>query len=314
MPFYMHNSHFNYYNKSKRFAYMHKIQHLYLVSLMQAIHCTYCFTSGGPQFPSVYELFIHYVKNQISVFEHNRIFLKRPICTYHDEHFHDEIHSSDVVLEDEPICTGAYQDIYMAVLKISGRCVTVQKCNSDYMHEQWLAGAEILKKCSHENIAEFVGVCKDIKPMYIITELMFGGNLVHYLQENKSSITESQLTTFCLQAASGMEYLTSMNYVHRNLQAASCMVDKFGKNVSLKISDFHMAKKTVAGRFVSDKNEAKNFAIKWTAPEVRILYYILCTFPSQFGLQCNLINYSNYTPKSKNNLATIYIVRKIIWV
>lgn len=46
------------------------------------------------------------------------------------------------------------------------------------------------------------------------------------------------------------------------------MVAKFGKNVSVKISDFHMAKKTTAGKFVSDKNEIQDFAFKWIAPEV----------------------------------------------
>jgi len=184
---------------------------MYLVSFMQVNHCTYSFSSEGPRFPSIYELFIHHVKNQISVIEHHPIFLKRPICIHHNEQSREEIHSSDIVLEDEPICIGAYQNTYMAVLKISGRCVTVQKCNSDYVNEQWLAGAEVLRKCSHENIAEFVGVCTDIQPMYIITELMFGGNLVHYLQEKKNAITESRLTTFCCQAACGMEYLTSMN-------------------------------------------------------------------------------------------------------
>ena len=186
------------------------------------------------------------------------------------------MHHTDLVVDKQPISIGFYSDTYMAVLKVSGRCVTVQKCHPDYKKEQCLAGAEILKQCQHQNIVDFIGVCARGRPIYIITELMFGGNLVHYLQENKDSINTSQLISFCRHTASGMEYLTSSNYIHRDLQAANCMVDKFGNNLTLKISDFHLAKKITSGRFKSDANELKNIAVKWTAPEVckciRILF------------------------------------------
>jgi len=81
----------------------------------------------------------------------------------------------------------------MAVLKVSGRCVTMQKCHLDYKKNQCLDAAKILKKCNHENIVEFVGVCTDVTPMYIITELMFGGVLKQYLKERKNNISNSQL-------------------------------------------------------------------------------------------------------------------------
>jgi len=163
--------------------------------------------------------------------------------------------------------------MYQAVLKNSGICVTVKLCHKSYQKTQCLEEAAILKQCSHENIAEFVGVCAKITPMYIIAELMFGGVLVHYLQEKMNNISESQLISFCYQAASGMNYLTSKNYVHRDLQASSCMVDEFGSNLTLKISDFRMAKKTIAGKFVSDEHECQTVAVKWTAPEVRNLFF-----------------------------------------
>ena len=203
--------------------------------------------------------------------------LKRPICKGNR---HKELSSVDIHHTEQSISREVYSDAHIAVLKVSGRCVTILKCHPNYKKEKFLAAAEILKNCQHENIVEFVGVCTDIKPIYIVTELMFGGNLVHFLQENKDSIGASQLISFCRQAASGMEYLTSNNYIHRDLQAASCMVDMFGNNLILKISDFHMAKKLTAGKFVSNENESKTLAIKWTAPEVRhicrtlYLYYV----------------------------------------
>jgi len=210
------------------------------------------------------------VKNKVSVFEHNCIFLKRPICLQnrHSEQSYGDIHHTDIILDEQPISRGCYSDTHIAVLKASGRCVTVQKYHPNYQETECLAGADILKQCSHENIVEFVGVCVNDKSMYIITELMLGGNLVHYLQKNKDSIDVPQLISFCRQAASGMEYLTSINYVHRDLQATNCMADKFGNNSTLKISDFHVAKKATSGKLKSNKNELESIAVKWTAPEV----------------------------------------------
>jgi len=98
---------------------------------------------------------------------------------------------------------------------------------------------------------------------------MFGGVLKQYLQEKKNSISNSHLISFCRQAASGMDYFTSKNYVHRDLKASSCMVDEFGSNITLKIFDFRMAKKTTAHKYVSNKTECQTVAVRWTAPEVR---------------------------------------------
>jgi len=224
----------------------------------------------SPKCPSILDLLVHHVKNQISISTRYHILLKKPICKIGtlNGQSHAGIKHTDVVLDDQPISRGSYSDTYVAVLKISGRCVTVQKCHLDYNKTQCLNAAEVLKKCNHENIAEFVGVSTDVTPMYIITELMLGGILKHYLQEKKSSIGSTQLMSFCRQVASGMDYFTSQNYVHRDLKASSCMVDEFGSNITLKISDFRMTKKMSAHRYVSNKTECQAVAVRWTAPEV----------------------------------------------
>ena len=186
-----------------------------------------------------------------------------------DGHPYPDIDHNNVELDKQPFSRGAYSDMYQAVLRDLGRCVTVKLCHKSYQKTHCLEEAEILKQCSHKNVVEFVGVCADVKPMYIITESMFDGILVCYLQEKMSDITQPQLISFCHQSASGMDYLTSKGYVHRHLLASSCMVDEYGSNLTLKIFDFHMAKKTTVGKFISDENEFRNVAVKWAAPEVR---------------------------------------------
>ena len=69
-----------------------------------------------------------------------------------------------------------------------------------------------------------------------------------------------------LDAATGMQYLTSQNYIHRNLSARSCMV-KLNGDV-LKIFDFSMCTKVENGLFIMEGDEADYISVKWAAPEV----------------------------------------------
>jgi len=222
----------------------------------------------SPKFSSIRELLLYYVRNQIPISTQLRIFLRRPICKA-DGLPHANINHSNVEHDKQPFSRGVHSDMYMAVLIDSGRYVTIKSFHKGYQRARCLEEANILKQCSHHNIIEFFGVSVNLDPMYIITESMFDGVLVHYLQGKVHDMSQSQLTSLCYQAARGMDHLSSKCIVHRDLQAASCMVDEFGSTLTLKITDFGLAKKTPTGKFVSDENESQNAAVLWTAPEVR---------------------------------------------
>ena len=112
-------------------------------------------------------------------------------------------------------------------------------------------------------------MCDDEKPVYIVLEMM-RGNFLQFLHELGKSLTTYQLTSFMLDAATGMQYLTSQNYIHRNLSARSCMV-KLNGDV-LKICDFSMCTKVENGLFIMEGDEANYISVKWAAPEVCTLY------------------------------------------
>jgi len=178
--------------------------------------------------------------------------------------------NNTIVQETKSIYTGSFSSTCLVVLKDFGRCVTVKKCHADYSEMDCLWEAKMLMKCDHPNIVQYVGSSVHGHPMYIILELMLGGNLLKYLHENESTITSTQLIAFCTQAANGMAFLTSKGFVHRNLSAESCLIDNFTSNNILKISDFQLAKETKSGKFISNKEECKHIKVKWTAPEVRM--------------------------------------------
>ncbi|XP_002742020.1 tyrosine-protein kinase Src42A-like [Saccoglossus kowalevskii] len=121
---------------------------------------------------------------------------------------------------------------------------------SDFLRE-----AEIMKKLRHPKLVQLYAVCTLQEPIYIVTELMNNGSLLDYLQGGGRKLKLPQLIDMSAQIASGMAYLESQNYIHRD-----CVIfnDLFKPVNNLSIS------------FQEDEYEARvgaKFPIKWTAPE-----------------------------------------------
>ena len=79
---------------------------------------------------------------------------------------------------------GNFGDVYKGFLRTHNMEVAVKSCRSeDFPDKQkFLQEADILKQYRHPNIVELIGVCADKEPIYIIMELMPGGNFLSYLR------------------------------------------------------------------------------------------------------------------------------------
>ena len=163
--------------------------------------------------------------------------------------------------------------MYSAILRDSGKQVCVKKCYSGvaYKKQQCVKEIELHKQLDHINIIKLLGVCSNADILYVVMESMAGGNFLHFLQK-EVNLTLSQLLTFSLDAAQGMEYLASHNIIHRDLAARNCMIgEQYGV---LKISDFRLSREAKEG-FLPLTADDRYIPIKWTAPEVCI-YSVVC--------------------------------------
>ncbi|XP_032870713.1 tyrosine-protein kinase Fes/Fps [Amblyraja radiata] len=121
----------------------------------------------------------------------------------------------------------------------------------------------ILKQYEHPNIVRLIGVCTQKQPIYIVMELVQGGDFVSFLRHEDNRLVTKDLIKMAEHAAAGMGYLESKHCIHRDLAARNCLVSE--KNV-LKISDFGMSREEEDGVY-SSTGGMKQIPIKWTAPE-----------------------------------------------
>ncbi|XP_045053572.1 tyrosine-protein kinase Fer isoform X2 [Desmodus rotundus] len=173
------------------------------------------------------------------------------------------LNHEDVTL-GELLGKGNFGEVFKGVLK-DKTAVAVKTCKEDLPQElkiKFLQEAKILKQYDHPNIVKLIGVCTQRQPIYIIMELIPGGDFLSYLRKKKDDIKTKQLVKFALDAASGMSYLESKNCIHRDLAARNCLVSE---NNVLKISDFGMSRQEDGGVYSS--SGLKQIPIKWTAPE-----------------------------------------------
>ncbi|KAM4875671.1 tyrosine-protein kinase Fer isoform 1-T18 [Thomomys bottae] len=173
------------------------------------------------------------------------------------------LNHEDVTL-GELLGKGNFGEVYRGTLK-DKTSVAVKTCKEDLPQElkiKFLQEAKILKQYDHPNIVKLIGVCTQRQPVYIIMELVPGGDFLSFLRKKKDEIKLKQLVKFSLDAAAGMLYLESKNCIHRDLAARNCLV---GENNVLKISDFGMSRQEDGGVYSS--SGLKQIPIKWTAPE-----------------------------------------------
>ncbi|XP_065905172.1 tyrosine-protein kinase Fer-like isoform X2 [Dysidea avara] len=238
----------------------------------------YSFESNA--FSSVSALLKHHVETQIPITKQSQALLKRPVCkkTTSTSQSSYIISCDNIVLNGQPLGKGFLGETFSAILKDSGIRVCVKRCSSDSSNkESFLNEAAVLKQLNHHNIVKLLGMYADTETLYIVTESLPGGNFLYFLQKRETKLTPYQLLRFSLDAAQGMECVISQKYIHRDLAARSCWVDR-----NLKISGFGLCRKAEDGHCPLTLDD-KQIPAKWTAPEVFSTY--------QFTGACDVWSY-----------------------
>uniref|UniRef100_A0AAY3ZZX4 receptor protein-tyrosine kinase n=1 Tax=Denticeps clupeoides TaxID=299321 RepID=A0AAY3ZZX4_9TELE len=148
----------------------------------------------------------------------------------------------------------------------------------------FLKEVKILSRLKDPNIIRLLGVCVSSDPLCMVTEYMECGDLNQYLSQralldkagpshNSPTVSYPALISMASQIASGMKFLSSLNFVHRDLATRNCLVggergeqDDRGGERQIKIADFGMSRNLYAGDYYRIQGRAV-LPIRWMAWE-----------------------------------------------
>uniref|UniRef100_A0A8C1RCS7 Discoidin domain-containing receptor 2 n=2 Tax=Cyprinus carpio TaxID=7962 RepID=A0A8C1RCS7_CYPCA len=142
----------------------------------------------------------------------------------------------------------------------------------------FLKEIRIISRLRDPNIIRLLAVCVESDPLCMITEYMENGDLNQFLSRHElqeegllagisATISYRTLIHMASQISSGMKYLSSLNFVHRDLATRNCLV---GTNNTIKIADFGMSRNLYRGDYYRIQGRAV-LPIRWMSWESILL-------------------------------------------
>ncbi|MEE6496190.1 hypothetical protein FKM82_002257 [Ascaphus truei] len=175
----------------------------------------------------------------------------------------------DFLDKDLILDTSAGQPTLVAVKML--RADANKNARNDFLKE-----IKIMSRLKDPNIIRLLAVCIAEDPLCMITEYMENGDLNQFLSRHQPegalpsatpAIRYTDLRHMVAQIASGMRYLSSLNFVHRDLATRNCLV---GRNYTIKIADFGMSRNLYSGDYYRIQGRAV-LPIRWMSWESILL-------------------------------------------
>uniref|UniRef100_A0A8C7JFM9 Calcium/calmodulin-dependent protein kinase 1Da n=1 Tax=Oncorhynchus kisutch TaxID=8019 RepID=A0A8C7JFM9_ONCKI len=188
---------------------------------------------------------------------------------------------------------GAFSEVLLAQERSTGKMFAV-KC----IPKKALKGKEssieneinVLRKIKHENIVALEDIYESSNHLYLIMQLVSGGELFDRIVE-KGFYTEKDASTLIRQVLDAVDYLHKLGIVHRDLKPENLLYFNPQDESKIMISDFGLSKMEGSGDVMSTACGTPGYV----APEVLaqkpyskavdcwsigvIAYILLCGYP-----------------------------------
>jgi len=157
----------------------------------------------------------------------------------------ENIDCDSLVVEETEFSKGAFSKVYKGSYFGNPVCVKVIKKDSIIENDMQIflqREIDVLKNLfnqPHNCIIRFIGIGEKDSLLFIVTELVNGGDLGNVLYDSTFSIPWKLRIKIAKDIADGMKYLHEKQIMHRDLKSSNLLI---GKNWNIKICDFGFAK------------------------------------------------------------------------
>jgi calcium/calmodulin-dependent protein kinase I len=144
----------------------------------------------------------------------------------------------------EELGRGAFSIVKLAVEKSTGTKYAVKMINKTNVGQDMARLAtemEILKNVNHPNIINLKEVVDTKNCLFIVTELVTGGELFDKIVE-LGSYSEKESAVLVTKMVSAIDYLHGMGIVHRDLKPENLLLKDDDDISEVKLADFGLSK------------------------------------------------------------------------
>ena len=142
--------------------------------------------------------------------------------------------------------TGKFGSVKRARCKETGTTVAVKIIKKSKLSFEDLALAkreiEIMRVCQHPNIVGLLDTFENSEYIYIVLEVLEGGDLFEYLEKRQFKINEARARSLIHSIATALYYLHSYGIVHRDIKLENILMTDTGDNSQPKLMDFGLSK------------------------------------------------------------------------
>lgn len=198
----------------------------------------------------------------------------------------------------EELGSGAFSKVFRAINKetkeeVAVKIIDKKKASDETEKKRLETEVTILKKVKHPNIIGLRDLYDDAEYLYLVMELVTGGELFDKIVE-KGQYTEKDASVIVKKILSAVQYLHSMNIAHRDLKPENLLLKKHD-DTEVMLSDFGLSK--IIGE--EQMMQTACGTPYYVAPEVLaatgydrevdlwsvgvVTYLLLCGFPPFYG-------------------------------
>jgi len=143
---------------------------------------------------------------------------------------------------------GSTSKCFRCVRKADGKeyaCKVIDKSNIEAkftgLLAQFLVEIKVLKMLNHENVIHLEDHFETSDRIYIVMEMMSGGELFDYVVA-KGTLSEEEASVIIRKICSAVAHMHACNIIHRDLKPENLLLTRPGSDAEVKLIDFGLAK------------------------------------------------------------------------